>query len=219
MALLGVSRLRVSADPQVLLFFDRLKLLAVKLRVVPWKRKVVSVLTQLYLSRGYWAPFLLGDTAISCNCAGYQPLKEVDNLRRYQPVGQIRDISLEKDYMQPNGEKRCAPPLKKNNTFLHAAAIQYFTCYRRSHSHRSLHGPPRHGRFGLFFDQQLVKSSQPLAVLHHAHHFDHVRSLCLTRSCRSRSTRVSVWDQCGCDRHDAVEDRCSRHAARPLITL
>ena len=64
MALLGVSRLRVSADPQVL--NDRLKLLAVKLRVVPWKRKVVSVLTQLYLSRGYWAPFLLGDTAISC---------------------------------------------------------------------------------------------------------------------------------------------------------
>ena len=33
MALLGVSRLRVSADPQVLK--DRLKLLAVKLRVVP----------------------------------------------------------------------------------------------------------------------------------------------------------------------------------------
>ena len=65
MALLGVSRLRVSADPQVL-NEDRLKLLAVKLRVVPWKRKVVSVLTQLYLSRGYWAPFLLGDTAISC---------------------------------------------------------------------------------------------------------------------------------------------------------
>ena len=45
---------------------DRLKLLAVKLGVVPWIHKVVSVFTQLYLSRGYWAPFffLLGDTAI-----------------------------------------------------------------------------------------------------------------------------------------------------------
>ena len=31
-----------------------------KLGVVPWKRKVVSVLTQLYLSRGYWAPFFVG---------------------------------------------------------------------------------------------------------------------------------------------------------------
>ena len=40
MALLRVSRLRVSADPQVLK--DRLKLLAVKLGVVPWIRKVVS---------------------------------------------------------------------------------------------------------------------------------------------------------------------------------
>ena len=48
MALLGVSRLRVSADPQVLKApEDRLKLLAVKLRVVPWKRKVVSVLCRL----------------------------------------------------------------------------------------------------------------------------------------------------------------------------
>ena len=27
---------------------------------MPWKRKVVSVLTQLYLSRGYWAPFFVG---------------------------------------------------------------------------------------------------------------------------------------------------------------
>ena len=44
MALLGVSRLRVSADPQ-----DRLKLLAVKLRVVPWKRKVVSVLKEKFV--------------------------------------------------------------------------------------------------------------------------------------------------------------------------
>ena len=42
MALLRVLRLRVSADPQVL---------AVKLEVVPWIRKVVSVFTQLYLPR------------------------------------------------------------------------------------------------------------------------------------------------------------------------
>ena len=34
--------------------------LTVKLGVVPWKREVVSVLTQLSLSRGYWAPFFVG---------------------------------------------------------------------------------------------------------------------------------------------------------------
>ena len=63
MAQLRVSRLRVSADPQVLKNprigwkapEDRLKLLAVKLRAVPWIRKVVSVFTQLYLPRRYWA--------------------------------------------------------------------------------------------------------------------------------------------------------------------
>ena len=39
---------------------DRLKLLAVKLGVVPWTRKVISVFTQLYLSSRYGAPFCVG---------------------------------------------------------------------------------------------------------------------------------------------------------------
>ena len=63
MALLRVSRLRVSADPQVLSTWGSAETLSRETRSsAAWKRKVVSVLTQLYLSRGYWAPFFCWET-------------------------------------------------------------------------------------------------------------------------------------------------------------
>ena len=68
---------------------------------MPWKRKLVSVLTQLYLSRGYWAPFFCWETPQffnSCSSCMYMEILHSQNLCGYKFSADVLQKVQKKDW-------------------------------------------------------------------------------------------------------------------------